>query len=294
MFNEKTENLLINIARVIFISGILIFFFFPRSYFNISDEAIKIFIITIFILTICLFLLCLFRPILFPPQKQLKYINKKIDLHPQKAELYIQRAEIKNLRNDFFGAAEDCNIAINIEPDNSKWYFLKGMTYYEKCFYKDAAENIEKANDIKKCKEYSEKIKEIYKVLNSAPNKIDKLTKKINKIDKNYISKDYSQNEEVNTKEANLAQALYERADFEYVVEDYEKAVEDYKKADEIDNFECMFPFYKVINAYIKLGNYDKATEEIESHLKKYKIKKSNQDISLLNYIDKLRQEKNQ
>ena len=294
MFNEKTENLLINIARVIFISGILIFFFFPRDYFNISDEAIKIFIITIAILTICLFLLCLFRPILFPPQKQLKYINKKIDLHPQKAELYIQRAEIKKLLNDFFGAVEDCNIAINIEPDNSKWYCLKGMTYYEKCFYKDAAENIEKANDIKKCKEYSEKIKEIYKVLNSAPNKIDKLTKKINKIDKNYISKDYSQNEEVNTKEANLAQALYERADFEYIIGDYEKAIEDYKKADEIDNFECMLPFYKVINAYIKLGNYDKATEEIESHLKKYKIKKSNQDISLLNYIDKLRQEKNQ
>ena len=294
MFNEKTENLLINIARVIFISGILIFFFFPRDYFNISDEAIKIFIITIAILTICLFLLCLFRPILFPPQKQLKYINKKIDLHPQKAELYIQRAEIKKLLNDFFGAVEDCNIAINIEPDNSKWYCLKGMTYYEKCFYKDAAENIEKANDIKKCKEYSEKIKEIYKILNSAPNKIDKLTKKINKIDKNYISKDYSQNEEVNTKEANLAQALYERADFEYIIGDYEKAIEDYKKADEIDNFECMLPFYKVINAYIKLGNYDKATEEIESHLKKYKIKKSNQDISLLNYIDKLRQEKNQ
>ena len=60
------------------------------------------------------------------------------------------------------------------------------------------------------------------------------------------------------------------------------------------DIAESLFNKNTFINAYIKLGNYDKATEEIESHLKEYKIKKSNQDISLLNYIDKLRQEKNQ
>ena len=98
-------------------------------------------------------------------------------------------------------------------------------------------------------------------------------------IDLEYQMKDFDEEELV--KYIELAEELYEKnkgegnenyitslnmvALYEDCLGKYEKAIEDYKKADEIDNFECMLPFYKVINAYIKLGNYDKATEEIRN-----------------------------
>lgn len=75
--------------------------------------------------------------------------------------------------------------------------------------------------------------------------------------------------------------------DYFRAIEDYDIAIEDYLKADEIDKLNHSLPFYKVINAYIKMGCYDEALEKIEQKNKK----NSKESISIINYINKKKQE---
>lgn len=91
-------------------------------------------------------------------KKSLKDINRAIELDPELAVAYFNRANIKLALKDYTGAIADFSIAIEKEPELGEAYFNRGLT----CLYlKDTRKA---CNDLGKAGEFG--VTEAYKAIN--------------------------------------------------------------------------------------------------------------------------------
>ena len=74
--------------------------------------------------------------------------SKAIEINPNDYNLYVQRATIKERREDYKGAISDLDKAIEIDPNNAKSYFYRSNLKKEIEDYKGAISDLDKAIEL--------------------------------------------------------------------------------------------------------------------------------------------------